>query len=103
MLRRATGAATAKCQSRSASLFVSLGADGRPPVTRLLQGGAEFTILAYTRKGKCRGSNKQDGLESQEISQKAHEERRRCPRPRSDRPASPPPPHRARGRFPRVR
>src|SRR5437870_1181647 len=50
MLRRATGAATAKCQSRSASLFVSLGADGRPPATRLLQGGAEFTILAYYEK-----------------------------------------------------
>src|SRR6266436_6912095 len=45
MLQRASGAATAKCRSRSASLFVCLGADGRPPATSLLQREAEFTIL----------------------------------------------------------
>src|SRR3979411_265516 len=46
MLRRATGAATRKCRSWSASLFVMfLGANSRPPNARLLQRIAKFTAV----------------------------------------------------------
>src|SRR3979411_1711402 len=46
MLRRATGAATRKCRSWSASLFVMfLGANSRPPTARLLQRIAKFTAV----------------------------------------------------------